>query len=59
MGPINPPSNRNNYILVCTNYVTKWVEAKVVTEATKAIVVSFLFEEIFVRYGVPRQIVTD
>eukprot|EP00253_Pinus_taeda_P029960 PITA_29960 len=57
--PINPPSNGKRYILVCTDYVTKWVEAKVVSRATEDTVVTFLFEEIFVRYGVPRQIVTD
>lgn len=59
VGPINPPSNGKRYILVCTDYVTKWVEVKAVTKATKNTVVTFLFEEIFVRYGVPRQIVTD
>lgn len=59
VGPINPPSNGKKYILVCTDYVTKWVEAKAVTKATKNTVVNFLFEEIFVRFGVPRQIVTD
>eukprot|EP00253_Pinus_taeda_P012991 PITA_12991 len=59
VGPINPPSNGKRYILVCTDYVTKWVEAKAVTKATENTVVTFLFEEIFVRYGVPRQIVTD
>ena len=26
--PINPPSKQNVYILMCINYVTKWVEAK-------------------------------
>ena len=44
MGPINPPSNGKKYILVCTDYVTKWVEAKAVAWATKY-VVYFLFEE--------------
>ena len=24
LGPIEPPSARKSYILVCTNYVTKW-----------------------------------
>ena len=28
VGPINPPSNGNKYILVCTDYVTKCLEAK-------------------------------
>eukprot|EP00253_Pinus_taeda_P029098 PITA_29098 len=59
VGPINPPSNGKRYILVCTDYVTKWAEAKAVSRATEDTVVTFLFEEIFVRYGVPRQIVID
>eukprot|EP00253_Pinus_taeda_P007942 PITA_07942 len=59
VGPINPPSNGKRYILVCTDYVTKWAEAKAVKRATEDTMVTFLFEEIFVRYGVPRQIVTD
>ena len=59
VGPINLPSNRKNYILVCTNYVTKWVEGKALARETKEMMVSFLFEEIFVRFGVSRQIVTN
>ena len=59
MGPINPPSNGSKYILISQDYVAKWVEAKVVARAIEDIVVSFLFEEIFVRYGVLRQIVTN
>ena len=58
VGPINPPSNGKRYILVCIDYATKWVEAKAFTIATKHTVVTFLFEEIFVRYRVPRKIVT-
>jgi len=59
IGPINPPSKGKKYILVCTDYVTKWAEAKALVRATERTVVNFLFEEIFVRYGVPREIVTD
>jgi hypothetical protein len=59
IGPINPPSKGKQYILVCTDYVTKWVEAKALVRATEQLVVKFLFEEIFVRFGVPREIVTD
>ena len=59
IGPINPASNGKKYILVCTDYVTKWAEAKALVRATEHTVVNFLFEEIFVRYGVPREIVTD
>jgi len=47
------------YILVCTYYVTKWVEAKPLFLATENVVVTFLFEDIFTHFGVPREIVTD
>eukprot|EP00253_Pinus_taeda_P017838 PITA_17838 len=36
-----------------------YTEAKALSRATEDTVVTFLFEEIFVRYGVPRQTVTD
>lgn len=26
IGPINPPSQNKEYIFVCTDYATKWVE---------------------------------
>ena len=59
IGPINLPSKGKRYILVCVNYVTKRVESKALPRATEQIVVNFLFEEIFVRFGVPIEIVTD
>eukprot|EP00253_Pinus_taeda_P006581 PITA_06581 len=33
--PINPPSNQRTYILVATDYVTKWVEAESLPKATE------------------------
>ena len=45
--------------MVCIDYVTKWVEAKALLFATKNSVVSFLYEDIFTRFGVLREIVTD
>eukprot|EP00253_Pinus_taeda_P023091 PITA_23091 len=59
VGTINPPSRQKKYILVCTDYVTKWVEAKALSFATENSVVQFLFDDIFTRFGVPREIVTD
>jgi hypothetical protein len=59
IGPMNPLSKGKIYILVCTDYVTKWVEEKSLSRATEQAIVNFLFEDIFVRFGVPREIVTD
>lgn len=44
--------------MVATEYVTKWVEAEALPRATEDSVIQFLFH-IFVRYGLPRDIITD
>eukprot|EP00253_Pinus_taeda_P026043 PITA_26043 len=59
IGPINPSFKQNKYLLVCIDYVTKWVEAKALFSATENSVISFLYEDIFTRFGVPREIVID
>ena len=59
VGPISPMSHRKNYILVCTDYITKWVEEKALFKATKKSVVEFIYEDIFTCFGVPREIFTD
>ena len=56
IGPINLKSLSKKHVLVCIDFVTKWVEAKAVSFAT---IVDFIFTEIFTRFGVPREIVSD
>ena len=34
IGPFNPPSHQKVYILVYTDYVTRWVEARAIVKAT-------------------------
>eukprot|EP00253_Pinus_taeda_P005470 PITA_05470 len=58
MGPINPPSNQKTYILVARKYITKWVEEEAFPRATEESVIQFLLH-LFVRYGLPREIITD
>ena len=50
VGPINPTSLNKKNILVCMDFVTKLVEAKVVSFATGKFVVKFLFNEFFPVY---------
>ena len=52
-------SRKKNYILVCTDYVTKWVEEKSLFRDTEKYVVEFIYEYIFTLFGVPREIVMD
>eukprot|EP00253_Pinus_taeda_P016339 PITA_16339 len=56
--PINPSSNHRTYILVATDYVTKWVEAESLPKATEDSVIQFLLH-FFVRYGLLRELITD
>ena len=53
VGPINPASKNKNYILVCTNYVTKWVEEKYIPTVSEQSMVDFPFNDIFTRFVVP------
>jgi len=55
VGPINPTSSNKKHILVCIDFVTKWVEVKAIYFANERVVVDFLFT----RFGVPREIVSD
>ena len=59
VGPIRPHSKQKAYILVCTNYKTKWVEAVALVKANDQAVIDFLYGEIFTRFGVPKEVVTN
>ena len=39
--------------------MTKWVEAKALHRETEEAVIKFLFTDIFTRFGMPRELVTD
>ena len=46
VGPISPMSRKKKYILVCTDYVTKWVEDKALFRAMEKSMVELIYEEI-------------
>ncbi len=47
------------YIIVATDYVTKWVEAKASMKNDAHTTAKFLYENNFTRYGLPIEIVSD
>jgi hypothetical protein len=60
IGMIEPKaSNGHHFILVATNYFTKWVEAALYANVTKQVIVKFIKNQIICRYGMPSKIITD
>ena len=58
MGPF-PSSFGYIYILVGVDYVSKWVEAVPCRAEDHRVVLKFLKENIFFRFGVPKAIISD
>ena len=54
-----PMSFGNSYILVEVDYVSKWVEAIPYKHNDHRVVLKFLKENIFSRFGVPKAIISD
>nr|GEX33715.1 DNA-directed DNA polymerase [Tanacetum cinerariifolium] len=53
-----PSSKGNKYILVAVDYLSKWVEAKMLPTNDARVVVKFL-KSLFARFGTPRAIIND
>ena len=60
MGPFKKVTQRRNkYIIVATDYVTKWAEAKALPDNTAKSTAWFLFDQVIARFGCPLEIVSD
>eukprot|EP00253_Pinus_taeda_P003272 PITA_03272 len=60
IGEINPHSSgQHRWILVATNYFTMWIEAIPTRKVDHQVVMEFLTENIFTRFGCPHKLVTD
>jgi hypothetical protein len=60
IGQINPPSSKGHkFVLLATDYFTKWVEAIPLKRVTSEIMIEFVKENIVYRYGIPQTITTD
>ena len=59
--PIDPPAHwaHAQYIIVATDYVTKWVEAKAKQKNDAHTIAKFLYKYIFPRYWLPIEIVIN
>ena len=61
IGPVNlpPKSTKNWYIILATDYTTKWVETRALKDITAKSTAKFFFEEIITKFGCPLEFVSD
>jgi len=60
IGEVSPKSSTGySWILVATDYFTKWVEAIPTRNTTSKVVNNFLLNNIISRFGCPQKIVKD
>ena len=60
IGEIHPISSaQHKWILIATDYFTKWIEAIPTRNSTDSVIISFLEGHILSRFGCPRKIITD
>jgi hypothetical protein len=61
VGPIKLAScyTSNRYVLVVTNYATKWVETKALWINIAIVMARFLYKFIFTRFSYPLTLVSD
>ncbi|MCO5585779.1 hypothetical protein L7F22_039715 [Adiantum nelumboides] len=61
VGPIQSPAYKSQaqYIIVATDYLTKWTEAKATRKNDARTTATFLYENVFTRYGLPIEIISD
>ena len=59
MGPLPKSQQGNRYILVISDYFTRWVEAFAMADQEACIVANVLVKGSISRFGVPRQLPSD
>lgn len=59
VGVLPKTKNGNRWIITAIDYATNWPVARALPEATATAVADFIYEEIFMQFGVPAEIVSD
>ena len=53
LGPLPQTERGNKFIVVCTDYLTRWTEAFAVNNATAETIAELFVEQILCRHGAP------
>jgi hypothetical protein len=61
VGPINPPRKHTGarYIIIVTEYLTRWAEEREVKYCSATTVAHFIFDDIITRFGCPKILMSD
>ena len=59
VGPFPKTVGNKKYLLVCTDYVTKWVEVEPLANIRDVDVERFIWKNIVTRFGVPNVLISD
>ena len=59
VGPLPRTQRNKKYIVVAMDYLTKWPEARALSEATAEKVAEFIYEQIICQHGCPQIILSD
>lgn len=59
MGKYPRSTKGNQYLIVATDICSKWIEAKALKVANSTLIIQFLEEEVFTRFGFPQVILSD
>ena len=59
MGLFSKAVRNKKYLLVCTNYFTKWVEVEPLANIRDVDVKRFIWKNIVTRFGVPNILISD
>ncbi|CAF1084229.1 unnamed protein product [Didymodactylos carnosus] len=59
IGPVPQSANGNKYILVCTDYLSRYAITQATANCTAETAAKFLVTKVILQYGVPKQLLTD
>ena len=59
MGPFPTAVKQLKFLVVGTNYFTKWVEVEALATITEKNIRSFVWKNIICKYGIPRVLISD